>query len=32
MPEDMEKQFAFPNFTTPVAGTLREVLENDTTP
>ena len=31
MPEDMEKHFSFPNFTPPVLGTLREVLDNDTT-
>ena len=32
MPEDMAKNFAFPNFATPVPGTLKEVLDNDTTP
>ena len=32
MPEDAEKHFAFPNFTTPMPGTLREVLENDIAP
>ena len=32
MAEDMAKHFALTNFTTPVPGTLREVLENDTTP
>ena len=31
MTEDAAKQFAFPNFTTPVPGTLRKVLDNDTT-
>ena len=31
MPEDLSKQFVFPNFATPVLGTLREVLDNDTT-
>ena len=31
MIEDMEKRFEFPNFTTPVPGTLMEVLDNDTT-
>ena len=28
----MAKNFAFPNFATPVPGTLKEVLDNDTTP
>ena len=28
----MVKHFALPNFTTPVPGMLREVLDNDTTP
>ena len=32
MPEDMESHFEFPNFTTPIPGTLREVLYNDITP
>ena len=32
IPEDTAKNFAFPDFTTPVPGTLREVLENYTTP
>ena len=32
MPEEVTKQFAFHNFTTPVTGTLREVIGNDTTP
>ena len=31
IPEDAEKHFAFPNFTTPVPGMMREVLDNDTT-
>ena len=31
MTEDAAKQFAFPNFTTPVPGTLRKVLDNNTT-
>ena len=31
MPEYVAKQFTFPNFATPVPGTLREVLDNDTT-
>ena len=31
MIEDMEKRFEFPNSTTPVPGTLMEVLDNDTT-
>ena len=31
MTEDMEKHFAFPNFTTPVPGALGRVLDNDTT-
>ena len=31
MPEDTEKQFEFPNFTTPVSGMLREVFDNGTT-
>ena len=30
--EDVAKQFAFPNFTTPIEGTLREVLYNDISP
>ena len=30
MPEDMVKHFVFPNFNTPVPGTLRGVLDNDT--
>ena len=32
MPEEVTKQFAFHNFTTPVTGTPREVIDNDTTP
>ena len=32
MSEDVAKHFLFPNFTTPVPGTLREVLDNDNTP
>ena len=32
MPEDVEKHFNFPNLTTPVPGTLREVLNNDIAP
>ena len=31
IPEDAAKHFAFLNFTTPVPGMLREVLDNDTT-
>ena len=31
MPEEMSNHFAFPDFATPVSGTLREVLDNDTT-
>ena len=31
MTEDVTKHFWFPNFTTPVPGILREVLDNDTT-
>ena len=31
MPEDMAKYFVFPNFSTPVPGTLREVLDNNNT-
>ena len=31
MPEDVAKHFFFPNFTTPVPGTVREVIDNDTT-
>ena len=27
----MENHFVLPNFTTPVSGTLREVLDNDNT-
>ena len=30
MPEDVAKHFLFPNFTTPVPGTMREVIGNDT--
>ena len=30
MPEDVAKHFVFPNFATPVPGTLREVLDNNT--
>ena len=29
MPEDVAKHFALPNFTTPMPGTLREVLDSD---
>ena len=32
MTEDMAKRLLLPNFTTPVPGTLRGVIENDTTP
>ena len=32
MPEDVEKHFAFPNFTTIIPGTLRKVLANDIAP
>ena len=32
MPEDMVKNFAFPNFTTPMPGTLMEFLDNDIVP
>ena len=31
IPEDMENHFVLPNFTTPVPGTLRKVLDKDTT-
>ena len=31
MPEDVAKHFSFPNITTPVSGTSREVLDNNTT-
>ena len=31
MSEDAEKNFVLPNFTTPVPGTLMEVLDNDNT-
>ena len=31
MPEDVENHSVFPNLTTPVPGTLGEVLDNDTT-
>ena len=31
IPEDVAKHFAFPNFATPVSGTLKEVLYNYTT-
>ena len=31
MPEDMEKHFTFPNFTTPVPGILREILDKNNT-
>ena len=30
--EDVPKHFVFPNFVTPVTGTLRGVLDNETTP
>ena len=32
MPEDVVKHFAFPNFTTPMPGTLRGFLDNDIAP
>ena len=32
IPEDVENKFALPNVTTPVTGTLMEVLENGNTP
>ena len=32
MPEDVAKHFAFPNFTTPIPGTLREVIDNEIIP
>ena len=32
MPEDVAKNLAFPNFTAPMPGTLREVLDNDIAP
>ena len=32
MPEDVAKQFAFPNFNTAAPGTLREVINNEITP
>ena len=32
IPEDVANNFSFPNFITAVLGTLRGVLENDTTP
>ena len=32
MPEYEAKQFLFPNFKTPITGTLKEVLENYTKP
>ena len=31
IPEDVAKHFVLTNFTTPVPGTLQEVLDNDTT-
>ena len=31
MLEDADKYFSFPNYTTPVSGTLKEVPENDIT-
>ena len=31
MLEDVENHFTFPNFTTPVPGTLRKILDNNTT-
>ena len=31
MPEDVAKNFALPNFTTPVPGMLRVILDNYTT-
>ena len=32
MPEDVAKHLSLPNFTTPIPGTLRGVLDNDITP
>ena len=32
IPEDVEKHFVLPNFTSPMTGTLRKVLENDMAP
>ena len=32
MQEDVAKHFAFPNSATPVPGTMRGVLDNETTP
>ena len=32
MPEDVTKNYVFPNFTTSMIGTLGEVLDNDMTP
>ena len=32
MPEDVAKHLAFPDFTTPIPGTLREVLDNNIAP
>ena len=32
IPEDMANHFALPNFTTPIPGTLMEVLDNDIAP
>ena len=32
MPEDVENHFLLPNSTTPMTGTLREVLDDDITP
>ena len=32
MPEDVAKNLAFPNFTAPMPGTLREVLDNEIAP
>ena len=31
IPEDVENHFELPNFITPVPGTLRDVLDNNTT-
>ena len=31
IPEDVEKHFALPNYTTLVPGTLREVIDNENT-
>ena len=31
MPEDVANRFTFPKFAASVSGTLREILDNDTT-